>query len=65
MLSYRDADSPFPFYEMEYAVRAECAAQVMRATRRLMRDQHPEREHPLLFRFAAGDDAHLSPFLRA
>lgn len=62
VLSSRDDEPPPPFYEMEYAVRAERAAEVMRATRRLMLDRYPEREHPLFFRFAAGDDAYLSPF---
>lgn len=62
VLSSRDAEPPPPFHEMEYAVPVERTTEVMEATRLLLLEQHPEREHPLFFRFAAADDAYLSPF---
>ncbi|WP_433887403.1 FAD-binding protein [Streptomyces sp. CA-111067] len=62
VLSARDGESPSPFHELEYAVPIERAAEAMTSARRLLRERHPEREHPLFFRFAAADDAYLSPF---
>jgi FAD/FMN-containing dehydrogenase len=34
----------------------------MEAVRRLLRERHPDRGHPVFFRFVAADDAYLSPF---